>query len=136
MRHRKHNQFMKTYKMSVSFNLNNAGFPPLHNSIVSKPVSPVSPSLSCTTVWRAFYDKVSALSFKSLSYASMLLPRATHHFFFLETLLLSICTNLHNPSCLILLIIFQLDSNTLYLQICHVVWIHPCYCEFPIRIFV
>ena len=34
MIHNKHNQFMKTYKMALHFNLNNSDYPPLPNSIV------------------------------------------------------------------------------------------------------
>ena len=50
MSSKKHNQFIKTYKMAASFKLNHADFPPLLNSTVSKPVSYVSSSLSFTTV--------------------------------------------------------------------------------------
>ena len=50
MSNKKHNQFIKTYKMTASFKLNQADFPPLLNSTVSKPVSYVSSSLSFTTV--------------------------------------------------------------------------------------
>ena len=39
MSNKKHNQFIKTYKMAASFKLNHADFPPLLNSTVSKPVS-------------------------------------------------------------------------------------------------
>ena len=39
MSNKKHNQFIKTYKMAASFKSNHADFPPLVNSIVSKPVS-------------------------------------------------------------------------------------------------
>ena len=61
---------MKTYKMAVSFKLNHAEFPPFLNSTVSKTVSFVSDSLSCTTASRSFSNKVSAISFKSLTKAS------------------------------------------------------------------
>ena len=64
---KKHNQFIKTYKMAVSFKLNHADFPPLLNSTISKPVSSVSSSLSCTTASRSFSNKVRAISFKSLT---------------------------------------------------------------------
>ena len=67
---KKHNQFIKTYKMTVSFKLNHADFPPLLNSTVSKLVSSVSSSLSCTTASRSFSNKVRAISFKSLTKAS------------------------------------------------------------------
>ena len=62
MKNDKHNQFMKTHKMTVSFKLSNADFPPLVNSTVSKPDSSVYASLSCTTASRSFPDKVRALS--------------------------------------------------------------------------
>ena len=62
MKNDKHNQFTKTYKMTVSFKLSNADFPPLVNSTVSEPVSSVYASLSCTTASRSFPDKVRALS--------------------------------------------------------------------------
>ena len=78
MTNKKHNQYMKTYKMGVSFKLNHTDFPPLLNSTVSKPFSSVSSSLSCTTASRCFSNKVSALSFKSLTKASnKSFPRAT-----------------------------------------------------------
>ena len=70
MSNKKHNQFIKTYKMAASFKLNHADFPPLLNSTVSKPVSYVSTSLSFTTVSRFFSNKVRAISFKSLTKAS------------------------------------------------------------------
>ena len=47
---------MKTYKMTVSFKLNHADFPPLLNSTASKPVSSVSSSLSCATSSRSFFQ--------------------------------------------------------------------------------
>ena len=46
---KKHDQLMKTYKMSVSFKLNHADFSPLLKSTVSRPVSSISSSLSCIT---------------------------------------------------------------------------------------
>ena len=70
MENKKHNQFMKTYKKAVSFILNHTDIPPLLNSTVSKPVSSVSSSLSCTTASRSFSNKVSTLSFKSFTKAS------------------------------------------------------------------
>ena len=75
---KKHNQFIKTYKMAASFRINHADFPPLVKSIVSKPVSLVSSSLSFTTVSRSFSDKIRAISFKSLTKANnKTFPRAT-----------------------------------------------------------
>ena len=75
------NQFMKTYKMAVSFKLSKADFPPLHNSTVSKPVSSVSSLLPFTTASRSFSNKVSAISFKSLPKASNKpFPMATRFF--------------------------------------------------------
>ena len=53
--------------MAVPFKLNHADFPPLLNSAVSNPVSFVSSSLSCTP--RSFSNRVSAISFKSLTRA-------------------------------------------------------------------
>ena len=61
---------MKTYKMAASFKLNHADFPPLLNSTVSKPVSFFSSSLSCAPASRSFSNKVSSISFKSLTKAS------------------------------------------------------------------
>ena len=62
----------------VSFKLNQSDFPPLLNSAVFKPVSFVFSMLSCTTASRFFSNKVSAISFKSLTKASNKpLPRAT-----------------------------------------------------------
>ena len=61
---------MKTYKMAASFKLNHADFPPLLNSTVSKPVSFFSSSLSCATASRSFSNKVSSISFKSLTKAN------------------------------------------------------------------
>ena len=63
MSNKKHNQFIKTYKMAASFKLNHADFPPLLNSTVSKPVSYVSSLLSFTTVSRSFSNKVRAISY-------------------------------------------------------------------------
>ena len=61
---------MKTYKMAASFKLNHADFPPLLNSTVSKPVSFFSSSLSFATASRSFSNKVSSISFKSLTKAN------------------------------------------------------------------
>ena len=107
---------MKTYKMAVSFKLNHADFLPLLNSTVFKPVSFVSSSLSCTTASRSFSNKVSSISFKSLTKASNKpFPWTTH---------------------LILLVTFQLNSNIkLFVNLlCRLnssilMWIsHPCLC--------
>ena len=62
----KHKQFLASYKMAVSFKLNNFDFPPLSSSAVSKPVSFVTASLSFATAY-SFSSDVSALSDKSLS---------------------------------------------------------------------
>ena len=70
MSNKKHNQFIKTYKMVASFKLNHVDFPPLLNSTVSKPVSYISSLLSFTTALRSFSNKVRAISFKSLTKAS------------------------------------------------------------------
>ena len=79
MTNKKHHQFMKTYKMVVSFKLNHTDFPPLLNSTVSKPAFSVSSLLSCTTASRSFSNKVRALSFKSCTKASnKSFPRVTH----------------------------------------------------------
>ena len=56
--------------MAASFKLNHADFPPLLNSTVSKPVSFFSSSLSCATASRSFSNKVSSISFKSLTKAN------------------------------------------------------------------
>ena len=78
MSNKKHNQFIKTYKMAASFKLNHADFPPLLNSTVSKPVSYVSSTFSFTTVSRSFFNKVRAISFTSRTKASNKpFPRAT-----------------------------------------------------------
>ena len=70
MSNKKHNQFIKTYKMTASFKLNHADFIPLLNSTVSKPVSYVSSSLSFTTASRFFPNKVKAISLKSVTKSS------------------------------------------------------------------
>ena len=62
----KHKQFLISYKMAVSFKLNNFDFPSLPFSIVSKPVSSVPASLLFATACSSF-SYVSALSHKSLS---------------------------------------------------------------------
>ena len=78
MSNKKHNQFIKTYKMAASFKLIHADFPPLLNSTVSKPVSYVSSLLSFTNVSKSFSNKVRATSFKSLTKANdKPFPRAT-----------------------------------------------------------
>ena len=110
MSNKKRNQFIKTYKIDVSFKLNRADFPPLLNSTVYMPVFSVSSSLSFTTAAKCFLNKVRAISFKSLTKASNKLflgPLA----FVLETFLLSIYTILPNHLSLILLVTFQLNSN-------------------------
>ena len=97
MTNKKHNQFMKTYEMALLFKLYHTDFPPLLNSTVSKPVSSISSSLSCTTTSRYFSNKVIALSFKSLNKASNKpFPRVTHfcHGNFAPK-------HLHNPSQLL-----------------------------------
>ena len=64
--------------MAVIFKLNHTDFPPLLNSTVLKPLSSVSSSLSCATASRSFSNKVSALSFKSLTKDSnKSFPKAT-----------------------------------------------------------
>ena len=105
MTSKEHNQFMKTYKMAVSFKLNHIDF-----STVSSPVSSVFSSLSSTTTSKSFPNKVSAISFKSLTKASNKpFPRATR-----------LCSgnftpehlhNLSQSSYLILLVTLQLNSN-------------------------
>ena len=78
MYNKKHNQFIKTYKMGVSFKLNHADYPPLFSSTVFRPVSSVSSSLSFTTASRSFSNKVTAISLKSLTKAiNEPFPRAT-----------------------------------------------------------
>ena len=85
---------MKTYKIAVSIKLNNIDFP----------VSSVSASLSCATASRSFSNKVSAISFKSLTKASNKpFPRATR--FFPGNFAPK---HLHNPS---LSLVFDLAHN-------------------------
>ena len=60
------NKFLMSYKMAVSFKLNNSDFPPLSYSTVSKPVSFVPVSLSFATACRSS-RYASALSNKPLS---------------------------------------------------------------------
>ena len=62
----KHRQFLISYKIEVSFKLNNFDFPLLSFSAVSKPVYSVAASLSFATAC-SFSSDVSALSHKSLS---------------------------------------------------------------------
>ena len=115
---KKHNQFIKTYKMAVSFKLDHADFPPLFNSTVSEPVSSVSSSLSCTTASRSFSNKVTAISFLSLVLKLVIYLFLGPLAFILETLFLSIYTILPNRLHLILLLTFQLNSNiTLFLNL-------------------
>ena len=79
MTNKKHNQFMKTYKMAVSFTLNHAGFPPLLNSSFFKPVSSLSSLLSCANTSMSFSIKVRAVSFKSPTKVSnKRFPRTIH----------------------------------------------------------
>ena len=59
-------KFLMSYKMAVSFKLNNSDFPPLSFSTVSKPVSFVPVSLSFATACRSS-RYASALSHKPLS---------------------------------------------------------------------
>ena len=106
-----------TCKVAVSFKLNHADFPSLLNSTVSKSVSSVYSSLSCTTISSSFSNKVSALSFKSLTKASdKPFPSATR--FSPGNFALSIYTILPNRSYLILHVTFQLNSNiTLFVNL-------------------
>ena len=99
-----------TCKMSVSFKSNHNDFPSLLNSTDSKPVSSVFSLLSCTVISRYVSNKVSGLSFKSLTKASHKpFPSATR--FSPGNFALSIYTVLPNRSYLILLVTFQLNSN-------------------------
>ena len=59
-------QFLKSYKMAVSFKLNNFNFPSLSSSTVSKPVFSVPAASSFTCACRSS-SYVSAFSHKSLS---------------------------------------------------------------------
>ena len=115
----KYNLFMKTYKIVVSFKLNN-DFSPLINSTVSKPISTLSAQLPCTTASRSFLDKVSVLSFKYLPKGTnKTFPRAIP--FFSGNFVLKQLTILSNHLYLTLLITLQLNSNiTLYVNLsCH-----------------
>ena len=81
MPNKKHNQFIKTYKMTASFKLNHADFPPLLNSTAPKPISYVSSSHSFTTISRSFSNKLRTISFKSPTKTSNKpFPRATRFF--------------------------------------------------------
>ena len=62
----KQKRFLISYKMAVSFKLNNFNFPPLSFSTVSKHVSSVPALLSFAVAYSVSSD-VSALSHKSLS---------------------------------------------------------------------
>ena len=62
----KQKRFLISYKMAVSFKLNNFNFPPLSFSTVSKPVSSVPTLLSFAIAYSSSSD-ISALSHKSLS---------------------------------------------------------------------
>ena len=57
------NKFSKSYKMAVSFKLNNAEFPPLPSPSTSKPVSSISPSLPFITACKPFPRNIINRSF-------------------------------------------------------------------------
>ena len=113
MSSKKHNQFIKTYKMAASFKLNHADFPPLLNFTVSMPVSYVSSSLSFLPLHQGLFPiKL------GIFHLSLLLKLVINLFlgplaFVPETLLLGIYTILPNGSHLILLVKFQLNSNVI-----------------------
>ena len=81
MANNKHHQFMKIYKMNVTFILINADFPAILNSTVSKPVSSVLASVPCTTTSKSISNKISALLFKSNHKATNKPFHRTTHFF-------------------------------------------------------
>ena len=61
---RKHNnKFSNSYKMAVSFKLNNADFPPLPFHSASKPVSSISASLPFITTCKLFPRNINTSSF-------------------------------------------------------------------------
>ena len=99
-----------TYKMAMSFKLNDANFPSLFNSTVSVPVYSVSSFLSCTTTSRSFSNHGCALSFKSLSKPSDK-PFFSATKFSPGNFALNIYTVLPKRSYLILLIRLQLNLN-------------------------
>ena len=57
------NKFSNSYKMAVSFKLNNADFPPLPFPSASKPVSSISASLPFITACRPFPRNINTRSF-------------------------------------------------------------------------
>ena len=57
------NKFSNSYKMAVSFKLNNADFPPLRFPSTSKPVSSISASLPFITAYKPFAYNINTRSF-------------------------------------------------------------------------
>ena len=62
------NKFSKSYKMAVSFKLNNAEFPPLPFPSTSKPVSSISASLPFVTACKTFPRNIINWSFAIATY--------------------------------------------------------------------
>ena len=98
------NKFSKSYKMAVSFKLNNAEFPPLPFPSTSKPVSSISASLPFTTACKPFPRNIINRSFAIATNTRISsVPRFSQDNFFLKLIL--------NPSqSLILLVTCQLNT--------------------------
>ena len=95
-------QFNKSYKIAVSFKLNNTDFPPLSFPDFSKSCSSVSLSLPYATACNSLSDNVS-LSSKHLSSSS----NKKVSVFYVGRLLLTKCTFHLNLLCLILFLVSQ-----------------------------
>ena len=111
MRNKKDKKSMKTYKMTVSIQLNHADSPPLLNSTVSKLLLFLSPP----RLHVLLHQCLCLINFALFS-LNLLLKLVINLFlgslvFILEALLLNICTILPNCSYLILLVMFQIDLN-------------------------
>ena len=74
IKHNNHIQFDKFYKMSVSFKLNNADFPPLYFPNICKSCSSVPMSLPYLSACNSLSDNVSLLSKHLPSSSNKLLP--------------------------------------------------------------
>ena len=79
------NKFSNSYKMAVSFKLNNADFPPLPFPSASKPVSSISASLQFITACKPFPRNIDIRSFAIATNTPISsVPRILQEIFFLK----------------------------------------------------
>ena len=83
------NKFSKSYKMAVSFKLNNSDFPPLTLPSASKPVSSISASLPFNTARKPFPRNINIRSFAIATNTPFLVFLAFYKIVFFPKLILN-----------------------------------------------